>query len=53
MAKTSFSLKTLKNKAEKELLQAKDLKELDAISKKYLGDESELAGVLRSLKDLR
>ena len=52
MAKTRFSLKTLKNKAEKQLLQAKDLKDLDAIFKKYLGDESELAGVLRSLKNL-
>ena len=52
MAKTRPTIKTLKNRAEKELFQVKDLKDLDVIFKKYLGDESELAGVLRSLKDL-
>lgn len=46
------SFKSLKIKAQKELIQAKDLKELDAVFKKYLGDNGELTLVLRSLKDM-
>ncbi|MBI2450609.1 MAG: phenylalanine--tRNA ligase subunit alpha [Candidatus Nealsonbacteria bacterium] len=52
MAKTKISLKLLKNKAQKEMLQAKDLKDLDIVFKKYLGDEGEVTLVLRSLKKL-
>ncbi|MBI2626540.1 MAG: phenylalanine--tRNA ligase subunit alpha [Candidatus Nealsonbacteria bacterium] len=52
MAKTKGSLNLLKNKAKKEIDSAKDLKDLDLIYKTYLGDESELAQILRSLKDL-
>lgn len=52
MAKIKVSLKLLKNAASKEIFQAKELKDLDAVFKKYLGDEGELTLVLRSLKDM-
>lgn len=52
MAKPKSSLKSLKTRAVKEMLQAKDLKDLDAVFKKYLGDEGELTLVLGSLKKL-
>ena len=52
MAKTKLSLKSLKIKAEKEMLHAKDLKELDIAFKQYLGDNGELTLILRSLKDM-
>ncbi|MBI2042045.1 MAG: phenylalanine--tRNA ligase subunit alpha [Candidatus Nealsonbacteria bacterium] len=52
MVKTKISLKSLKIKAGKEMLQAKDLKELDVIFKQYLGDNGELTLILRSLKDM-
>lgn len=52
MAKRKFSLKSLKIIAGREMLQAKDLKELDVVFKKYLGDDSKLAAILRSLKSL-
>lgn len=52
MAKAKGSLNLLKNKAKKDIESANDLKDLDLIYKTYLGDESELARILRSLKDL-
>lgn len=52
MAKIKFNLKSLRIKAGKEALQAKDPKELDIVFKKYLGEKGELTLVLRSLKDM-
>lgn len=52
MAKTKSNLKLLKTKAEKAFLQAKDPKDLDIVFKKYLGEDSELTRILRSLKNL-
>jgi len=50
MAKIDF--KALKNKAQKDINLAKDLKELDEIFRKYLGEKGELRQILHSLKDL-
>ena len=50
MAKIDF--KALKNKAQKDINLAKDLKELDEIFRKYLGEKGELHQILHSLKDL-
>ncbi len=47
-----MSLKNLKIKAEKEVKQARNLKELDNIYKKYLGKKGEITQTLRSLKNL-
>ncbi|MDO8424670.1 MAG: phenylalanine--tRNA ligase subunit alpha, partial [bacterium] len=47
-----INLKTLENRAQKEIKSAKDLKELDAVLNGYLGKKGELTSVLRSLKDL-
>lgn len=52
MAKEKLSLKSLKNTAQREILQAKELKDLDAVYDKYLGDEGQVSLILRSLKDL-
>jgi phenylalanyl-tRNA synthetase alpha chain len=46
------NLKLLKKQAEKELKNAKDLKDFDDIFKKYIGKQGELVQVLRSLKKL-
>ena len=46
------NLGALKNKAEKEIKSAKDLKELNDIFKKYLGKKSEITQILHSLKNL-
>ncbi len=45
-------LNKIKQNVLKEIVQAKDLKSLDKIYKKYLGRQGELTKVLRSLKDL-
>jgi phenylalanyl-tRNA synthetase alpha chain len=45
-------LSQLKQKAFKEIEQAKDIKGLDEIYRKYLGRKGELTKILRSLKDL-
>ena len=50
MAKINLNL--LKNQANKEIGEAKDLKELNEIFKKYLGKKGELTQVLRSLEKL-
>jgi len=47
-----IDLKSLKNKAKKEIKTAKNLKELDKIFKKYLGKQGQLTLILRSLKKL-
>jgi len=47
-----MNLKNLKIKAEKEVKQAKNLKELDGVFKKYLGKKGEITQILRSLKNL-
>ncbi|MCK4386412.1 MAG: phenylalanine--tRNA ligase subunit alpha, partial [candidate division Zixibacteria bacterium] len=47
-----INLKTLKNRAEKEIEKVKDLKELNEIFKRYLGKNGSLTGVLRSLEKL-
>ena len=47
-----IDLKSLKNRAKKEIKIAKDLKVLDTIFKKYLGKKGNLSQVLRSLKNL-
>jgi len=48
-----MNLKTLKEKALKEIEEARNLKELDEIFKRYLGKKrGELTKILRSLKDL-
>lgn len=47
-----IDLKTLKNRAEKEIEKVKDLKELNEIFKRYLGKNGSLTGVLRSLEKL-
>src|SRR3989338_5720030 len=52
MPKTKNNLKSLKVKAEKELLRAQDPKDLDIVFKKYLGKKGELTRILRSLKNL-
>ncbi len=46
------NLNLLKNRAEKEINSAHDLKELDEVFKKYLGKRGELTHILRSLKNL-
>ena len=46
------NLKTLKNTAEKEIQNAKNLKDLDGVFRIYLGRKGELTGVLRSLKNM-
>ena len=45
-------IKQIEEKAEKELTQAKDKKELYDIKVKYLGKKGELTSVLRGMKDL-
>ncbi len=45
-------LNQLKDKALKEIAQAKDLKKLEQLYRQYLGRQGELTGFLRSLKDL-
>jgi len=45
-------IKTLKNQAEKEIENAKDLKDLDRVFKTYLGKSGQVTKILRSLKDL-
>lgn len=52
MAKSKTSLKTLKTEAQKDILQAKELKDLDVVFDKYLGDEGQVSLILRSLKDM-
>ena len=47
-----INLKTLKNRAKKEIKKAADLKELNGVFNKYLGKRGELTSVLRSLKTL-
>jgi len=47
-----INLKSLKVEAQKEIKKAKDLKELDRIFKKYLGEKGKLTQVFRSLKSL-
>ncbi len=47
-----IDLKTFKIQALKDIKEAKDLKELDAVYKKYLGKKGELTLFLRSLKDI-
>ena len=46
------SLKSLQNKAKKEIKKAKDLKELDQIFRKYLGKKGEITFLLKSLKKI-
>lgn len=46
------NLKTLKNKAEKEIKQAQNLKDLDGVFRMYLGRKGELTAILRSLKNI-
>ena len=47
-----MDIKKVKNQAEKEIKSAENLKELDAIFKRYLGKKGELTQILRSLKNL-
>jgi len=47
-----INLKILKKEAKKEIEGAKNLKELDEIFRKYLGEKGELRQILHSLKDL-
>jgi phenylalanyl-tRNA synthetase alpha chain len=47
-----INLKTLKNRAQKEVEKARNLKELNEVFKKYLGKKGELTLVLRSLGKL-
>ncbi len=47
-----MNLKNLKIKAEKEIKQTKNLKELDGVFKKYLGKKGEITQILRSVKNL-
>lgn len=47
-----MSLKSLKSKAEKEIKEAGDLRELNKIFSRYLGKQGELVLILRSLKKL-
>jgi len=49
---SKINLKTLKNRAKKEIKKAADLKELNGVFNKYLGKRGELTSVLRSLKTL-
>ncbi len=50
MAKTT--LKTLKKRAENEIKNSKNLKDLDGVYKKYLDKQGELSQILRSLKKM-
>lgn len=47
-----INLKTLQKQAKKEIVIAKDLKELNQVFKKYLGKKGKLTRVLRSLEKL-
>ncbi len=47
-----FDQLKLKEKAKKEIKEARDLEGLEKAFKKYLGRKGELTGILRSLKDL-
>lgn len=49
---TSMTINNLKIEAEKSINQARDLKALDEIFKKYLGKKGELTLILRSIKSL-
>jgi len=49
---TKFSLKTLKNQAQKDLNSAKNLKALNEIFKEYLGKKGKLTRILRSLEKM-
>ncbi|MCP6718098.1 MAG: phenylalanine--tRNA ligase subunit alpha [Patescibacteria group bacterium] len=50
MAKTE--LKTIQKRAEKEIKNSKNLKDLDGVYKKYLDKQGELSQILRSLKKM-
>ncbi len=50
MAKINF--RALKTQAQNEIKEAKDLKELDRIFRKYLGKKGEITQILGSLKEL-
>jgi len=52
MKAPKLNLKSLKNKAQKEIKKAPDLKGLNDVFNKYLGKRGQLTQVLRSLKDL-
>jgi len=52
MKMVKINLKTLKNRVQKEVEKALDLKELDEIFKKYLGKRGEITRILRSLEKL-
>jgi phenylalanyl-tRNA synthetase alpha chain len=47
-----INLRAIKNQARKEIEQAKELKDLDEIFKKYLGKKGKLTRIFSSLKDL-
>ncbi len=47
-----IDVKSLRNRAEKDLKKAGNLKELDLIFKNYLGKKGEITSILRSLKKL-
>lgn len=47
-----IDVKPLRNRAEKDLKKAGNLKELDLVFKNYLGKKGEITSVLRSLKNL-
>jgi len=52
MKMAKINPKLLKNQAQKDINQAKDLKELNEVFKKYLGKRGELTRILRSLEKL-
>ena len=52
MVKKRISLKSIKNRAEKEIKKSKNLKDLNDVYKLYLGKKGELSLVLRSLKKM-
>ena len=52
MIMAKIDLKSLNNRAQKDIDLAKDLKELNEIFKKYLGKKGELTQILRSLEKL-
>jgi len=47
-----INLKTLKNQAKNEIEKAENLKELDEVFKKYLGEKGKITQVLKSLKKM-
>jgi phenylalanyl-tRNA synthetase alpha chain len=52
MKAAKINLKTLKNRAQKEIKTARDLKSLNEVFNKYLGKKGELTRILRSLEKL-